>query len=156
MTNPLAYLALFQFCTSFLLNFRISCRIKFFEILKNDHKGMHVEHQLAIILKIFQMSMTLTPFLQWRAGSHILSIKQNSYALFSRLKYGRRENIKMKNREEKRKLFFLFYSQETGFLEKINLKMSLNKDILSKINSNNISLLKISKQKIEKIYWKQS
>ena len=58
----------------------------------------------------------------------------------------------MKNREEKRKLFFVFYSQETGFLEKISLKVSLNKDILSKINSNNISLLKISKQKIEKIY----
>ena len=58
----------------------------------------------------------------------------------------------MKNREEKRKLFFLFYSQETGFLEKISLKVSLNKDKLSKINSNNISLLKISKQKIEKIY----
>ena len=55
--------------------------------------------------------------MQCRPCSHMLSVKKHSYALFSKLKPGRRETIKTKKQKEKESSSFLFYSQETCCLK---------------------------------------
>ena len=84
-----------------------------------------------------------------QTGSHMVSFKKHGYALFSALKWGRREIINEKP-ERKRKQFFLFYSQDTSCLEnqlKAEPQFSL-KIYFQKTGNNDSSVyLKISKRK---------
>ena len=49
--------------------------------------------------------------------SHMLSVKKHSYALISRVKWGKRETVKAKTRRKNENTPFLFYSQETSCLK---------------------------------------
>ena len=52
----------------------------------------------------------------------MLSVKRHSYTLFSRLKLGIMEIIKIKNRRKKKSVLFFFNSQEASYLNQKRTK----------------------------------